>query len=102
MAFYLNLNIIMRLRFAFSKLLDEKLGKSFRVDRLSMTPHQYWVAVGKGMERPYTGAYWFVWYSDLLRIKKWDITIVLIAIIHYFPSTLNSSPRMGMPHSGIM
>ena len=25
-----------------------------------MTPHQYWVAIGKGMERPYTGKYWFV------------------------------------------
>lgn len=54
----------MRLRFAFSKnlqnLVEETVSKELRIDRLSMTPHQYWVAVGKGMERPYTGEFWFV------------------------------------------
>lgn len=31
-------------------------------DRFTMTPHEYWIACGKGMERPYTGEYWFVIY----------------------------------------
>jgi peptide-methionine (R)-S-oxide reductase len=28
-----------------------------------MTPHQYWVAKGRGMEAPFTGEYWFVSYE---------------------------------------
>jgi hypothetical protein len=30
-----------------------------RIDRYSMTPHQYWLTFGKAMERPFTGDLWF-------------------------------------------
>lgn len=29
------------------------------VDRLNLTPHEYWITQGKGMERPFTGDVWF-------------------------------------------
>ena len=31
----------------------------FVIDRLNLTPHQFWLSQGKGMERPYTGDKWF-------------------------------------------
>lgn len=30
-----------------------------RIDRYSMTPHQYWLTFGKAMERPFTGDLWY-------------------------------------------
>ncbi|CAD8149303.1 unnamed protein product [Paramecium octaurelia] len=41
------------------RLYYQAFSKLIKVDRLALTPHQYWIAAGKGMERPYTGEYWF-------------------------------------------
>ncbi|CAK71041.1 unnamed protein product (macronuclear) [Paramecium tetraurelia] len=55
----------MKIKFLFNKILDA-LNKNLikpqkkieiRLDRLSMDPHHYWIAVGKGMERPFTGEF---------------------------------------------
>lgn len=32
--------------------------KAYKIDRYSLTPHQFWLTQGKGMERPYTGDFW--------------------------------------------
>lgn len=53
--------------------------KGFKIDRLNLSPHQYWVAEGLGMERPFTGDKWFekdVGYYDCVvcetRLFSWD------------------------------
>ncbi|CAD8049564.1 unnamed protein product [Paramecium sonneborni] len=56
----------MKIKFQYSKIL-EAINKNLikpnkkveiRLDRLSMDPHHYWIAIGKGMERPFTGEFW--------------------------------------------
>lgn len=41
-----------------SDFLEITKEKTYKVDRNSLTPHQYWITQGKGMERPYTGDFW--------------------------------------------
>ncbi|CAD8053735.1 unnamed protein product [Paramecium primaurelia] len=56
----------MKIKFQFNKIF-EAINKNLikpqkkieiRLDRLSMDPHHYWIAVAKGMERPFTGEFW--------------------------------------------
>lgn len=30
-----------------------------KISQFSLSPHVFWLTQGKGMERPYTGDYWF-------------------------------------------
>jgi peptide-methionine (R)-S-oxide reductase len=50
------------MRFLIKLIMMRLFGQAFSktIDRLVLTPHQYWIAAGNGMERPYTGEYWFV------------------------------------------
>ena len=36
-----------------------KKSKQIKINQFAMSPHSYWLTQGKGMERPYTGDYWF-------------------------------------------
>ncbi|CAD8158736.1 unnamed protein product [Paramecium octaurelia] len=56
----------MKVKFQCSKILEAlnrnlikpKQQVEIRLDRLSMDPHRYWIAVAKGMERPFSGEFW--------------------------------------------
>ena len=36
-----------------------KKPKEIKINRFALSPHAFWLTQGKGMERPFTGDYWF-------------------------------------------
>lgn len=38
---------------------EESLEKPKKVHRFSLSPHAFWLTQAKGMEKPFTGDYWF-------------------------------------------
>jgi peptide-methionine (R)-S-oxide reductase len=40
-----------------------KLFRNFTELKMRLSPHEYFVTQGKGIERPFTGEYW--WYKDI-------------------------------------
>ncbi|KRX04772.1 Mss4-like protein [Pseudocohnilembus persalinus] len=41
-------------------LNEEQTNQSIKIDRYSMTPHEYYITQGNAMERPFTGKTWYI------------------------------------------
>eukprot|EP00344_Euplotes_crassus_P008419 CAMPEP_0197009824 /NCGR_PEP_ID=MMETSP1380-20130617/51687_1 /TAXON_ID=5936 /ORGANISM="Euplotes crassus, Strain CT5" /LENGTH=183 /DNA_ID=CAMNT_0042431331 /DNA_START=72 /DNA_END=623 /DNA_ORIENTATION=- len=48
---------------SYQQWVDEKQNKILEDRKQSLTPHEFYIIQGKGMERPFTGKYW--WVKDM-------------------------------------